>query len=156
LHHILVDKCKNQTLSLPSDEELRISHLKCWYLIKDLIMLLWVGLGQDVIFMLYLYQQANPTYITPFSQLCSFSRTLYSTSISQFDTNRYLSDLSSRNCAIRYCLHIQLIMQGIICSISRGGKTRNRAIILSILACAILGPLYVNLFERSTCLGESD
>ena len=51
---VLVDKCKNQTLSLPSDEELRISHLKCWYLIKDLIMLLWVGLGQDVIFMLYL------------------------------------------------------------------------------------------------------
>jgi len=42
---VLVDKCKNQTLSLPSDEDY-------W---------LWAALlGQDVIFMLYLYQQANP------------------------------------------------------------------------------------------------
>ena len=69
---VLVDKCKNQTLSLPSDEELRISHLKCWYLIKDLIMLLWAYVTQDVIFMLYLYQQANPLCQMAFSHKAHF------------------------------------------------------------------------------------
>jgi hypothetical protein len=41
-------------------------------LIKDLIMLLWVGLGQDVIFMLYLYQQANPLSNIAFSHKAHF------------------------------------------------------------------------------------